>query len=357
MRLFTALFAVLFAETLLAVAVTGGVMLYGLKWGAGQLIAGGAGGALVGAVRREQALLVLATMAAALVVLLVANYVIARRFSRPQVALHEEARAVAQGSYDRAFAETGRLETRATMRNLGRIARSFDRLETARRTWLVSVSEEFRQPIRTLGGELEAMLERRRIPEPEEIDAIGERVRRLGELAEDLHAVALADLGRLPVTFAQVDPTALIHNAIWSNRHRAEAAQVTLETGVLPQSTILVKWDGPRIEQLFTALIENSLRYTPAGGRIILGLESQRGAWRLIVDDSAPGVDVGLAQRLFEPFYRTSVEPGVSVTSSGLGLATAQAIVEAHHGRIDASRSPLGGLRVTVVLPGLPPTA
>lgn len=176
-------------------------------------------------------------------------------------------------------------------------------------------------------------------------------------MAEDLHAVALADLGRLPVTFATVDPVACIHNALWVNRRRAAAQRVSLEAGTLPPTTVPVKWDGARIEQLFVALIENSLRYTPAGGRIALGLESQRGAWRLTIDDSAPGVDVALAQQLFEPFYRTTPQPGESVTTSGLGLATAQAIVEAHHGRIEAGNSPLGGLRVTVTLPPAPPAA
>ncbi|WP_273746757.1 sensor histidine kinase, partial [Morganella morganii] len=78
-----------------------------------------------------------------------------------------------------------------------------------------------------------------------------------------------------------------------------------------------VKWDGPRIEQLFTALIDNSLHYTPRGGEISLGLEGSRNAWRLIIDDSAPGVDVDLAQRLFEPFYRTAHATGETGTSSG----------------------------------------
>lgn len=119
---------------------------------------------------------------------------------------------------------------------------------------------------------------------------------------------------------------------------------------------MIVKWDGARIEQLFGALIDNSLRYTPRNGRIVLGLESSRDAWRLIIDDNAPGVDVMLAQRLFEPFYRSSDRADESA-ASGLGLATARAIVEAHHGRIEASRSPIGGLRVTVILPGNPPTA
>jgi two-component system, OmpR family, sensor histidine kinase BaeS len=185
---------------------------------------------------------------------------------------------------------------------------------------------------------------------------LDEDKRRLSQITEDLNAIALADLGRLPVEFAPVDPRALIHNAIWGHKKRAEALGVSLETSTLPGYTILVKWDGGRIEQLFNALIENSLSYTPKGGRIVLGLESSRDAWRLIIDDSAPGIDVMLAQRLFEPFYRSSDRPEES-GASGLGLATARAIVEAHHGRIEAGHSPIGGLRVTVVLPAEPPRA
>ncbi len=315
--------------------------------------AGGAGYSFM----RDQVVGIVAAMAAILLILLVAGYNIAAAWTRPQRALYRASRAIAQGDYDADVSEEGPAETRATMRNLGRIARSFDRLETARRTWLVNVSEELRKPVQLLGDKLIALHETSPVDDQTAFEDIVGDVQRLSEMAEDLHAVAMADLGRLPVTFATVDPIALIHNAVWTSKRRADAQRVTLEPGQLPPTTVPVKWDGARIEQLFTALIENSLRYTPAGGRIALGLEGQRGAWRLIIDDSAPGVDIDLARELFEPFYRTSLTPGESVTTYGLGLATAQSIVEAHHGRIEASPSPLGGLRVTVILPSAPPTA
>lgn len=288
--------------------------------------------------------------------LLVGGYVIARRWTRPQLALYRMSRDVVQGEHEVEFPETGPTETAATMRNLGRIARQFSRIETARRTWLVSIADELRRPTDNLGRRLEALAQVQPPLDAPLLEALEEDRRRLSLMAEDLNAVALADLGRLPVQFAQVDPRALIHNAIYGNRKHAEALGVRLETSTLPQYTVLVKWDGARIEQLFTALIESSLRYTPRGGRIVLGLESQRDAWRLIIDDSAPGVDVMLAQQLFEPFYRNPQATDESA-ASGLGLATARAIVEAHHGRIEAGHSPIGGLRVTVVLPAGPPTA
>ncbi|MDG2532856.1 ATP-binding protein [Sphingomonas sp. HITSZ_GF] len=290
------------------------------------------------------------------VLLLVMAYVFARRWAKPQLQLYGLSRDVVNGDLDLYFDEDGPAEVVATMRNLRRIASQFSRLETARRTWLVSISGELKGPTENMGEHFIKLCEVQPPLEPALIGAIEEDTRRLIHMAEDLNAVALADLGRLPVTFASVDPRALIHNAIYADKKRAEAQGVRLETSTLPEYTVIVKWDGARIEQLFSALIDNSLRYTPRNGRIVLGLESSRDAWRLIIDDNAPGVDVMLAQRLFEPFYRSSDRSDESA-ASGLGLATARAIVEAHHGRIEASRSPIGGLRVTVILPGNPPTA
>lgn len=360
MRLSRGLFLLLAAQALLVTAIPSVALILGLRFVSQRYldVAKVVGGPDAEAVLfREQMIVIGVVLGAMLVLMLLFASIIANRWSQPQRVLQEVSTAVAEGNFDVEFPESGSLETVVTMRNLGRIARSFDRLETARRTWLVAIAEELKKPVATLDDQVRAARDVDKILAEDAFERVDDSVRRLVEITEDLQAVALADLGRLPVNFAQVDPCALIHNAIWTNKRRAEKAQVTLEPGHMPATTVIVRWDGARIEQLFTALIENSLRYTPPGGRIQLGLEPTRNAWRLIIDDSAPGIDVDLAQRLFEPFYRATVLPGESVTSSGLGLATAQAIVEAHHGRIDAGSSPLGGVRVTVILPATTPTA
>lgn len=360
MRLSRSLFLLLAAQALLVTAIPSVALILGLRFvsqrylDAAKIIGGHDAEATL---FREQLIVIGVVLGAMLVLMLLFASIIANRWSRPQRVLHEVSTAVAEGNFGVEFPESGPFETVVTMRNLGRIARSFDRLETARRTWLVAIAEELKKPVATLDDQVRAARDVDKVLAEDAFERVDDNVRRLVEITEDLQAVALADLGRLPVNFAQVDPCALIHNAIWTNKRRAEKAQVTLEPGHMPATTVIVRWDGARIEQLFTALIENSLRYTPPGGRIQLGLEPTRSAWRLIIDDSAPGIDVDLAQRLFEPFYRATVLPGESVTSSGLGLATAQAIVEAHHGRIDAGSSPLGGVRVTVILPATTPTA
>ncbi len=284
-------------------------------------------------------------------------YLLAKRWTRPQLELHRLSRAAAEGDDELTFEEIGPPETVATMRNLQFAASRFNRLENARRTWLVSISDELKQPAENFGEHFIALCAvHPPLPAPL-LDAIEEDARRLINLADDLDAVALADLGRFAVTPAETDARALVHNAVLNHQPRARALGVELLSDELPDDAILVEWDAPRIEQVTDALIENALRYTPPGGRILIGLEGARDAWRLIVDDSAPGIDIGLAQSLFDPFHRGADPASDTGSASALGLATARAIIEAHHGRVEASGSPLGGLRVTVVLPAKPPMA
>ena len=146
MRAFATYFWALAGQALVAVALFAVVVLGGLQANAGILSAGGAPSATVAQFVGALSLMVLGTAAIFFVILLAIGAVLARRWATPQQELANESQLVAQGQYDCDFAESGPRETRTAMRNLGRIARSFDRLEVARRTWLVSVSEELRRP-------------------------------------------------------------------------------------------------------------------------------------------------------------------------------------------------------------------
>lgn len=125
---------------------------------------------------RDQLIGIVAAMLAVLLLLLLLGYIIAARVAGPQRALLRASRAIAQGYPDADLSETGAAETRATMRNLGRVARRFDRLESARRTWLVAVSEELRVPVRALGERLSHVADQPLPPEPAEFSALIEHV-------------------------------------------------------------------------------------------------------------------------------------------------------------------------------------
>ena len=114
-----------------------------------------------------------------------------------------------------------------------------------------------------------------------------------------------------------------------------------------------MRWDGRRVEQLLGNLLDNSLRYTDAPGRVCLTLQIDAGDVLIDLDDSAPGVPDADAARLFEPLYRADAARSRHTGGSGLGLAICHAIVQAHRGAITAAASELGGLRIRIRLPRL----
>jgi two-component system sensor histidine kinase BaeS len=114
---------------------------------------------------------------------------------------------------------------------------------------------------------------------------------------------------------------------------------------------MIVRWDAGRIDQLLTNLLTNSLRYTDSPGRILVTLAADGEDIAITIDDSAPAVPPEHLQRLFEPLYRLDEARSRAHGGSGLGLAVCAAIVRAHGGSIVAEMSPLGGLRVAIMLP------
>ena len=102
-------------------------------------------------------------------------------------------------------------------------------------------------------------------------------------------------------------------------------------------------------------MLENSLRYTDAPGRIVLALKRQGHRITIDIDDSAPGVPAADLPRLFEPVYRADSARSRHQGGSGLGLAICHAIARSHGGRIDAALSSLGGLHLHIELPATVP--
>ncbi len=103
--------------------------------------------------------------------------------------------------------------------------------------------------------------------------------------------------------------------------------------------------------QLFTNLMENSLRYTDPGGTLHILLQHLPDGNYLHFDDSAPGISDEQRTQIFERFYRAEGSRNRASGGSGLGLAICQNIVEAHDGTIVAEHSDAGGVRITVHLP------
>jgi two-component system, OmpR family, sensor histidine kinase BaeS len=281
--------------------------------------------------------------------------VAARHWSRPLRDIKSAAQRIAQGEFTVALPRSHTQEIGELAQAIGRMAQSLQTLEGARRRWLAQVSHELRTPLAVLRGEIESLHEGVRTPTPQLLSGLREQVTHLARLVSDLHTLAIADLGGMPCSFDWGDAGPWLQRS--AQRYEALATQAGLRLQIevaADAQKVQVYWDFDRMAQVLGALLDNSLRYTQAPGRVWVRCkaDTQAHRWRIDVCDSAPAVPTDDLSQLFEPLFRSGRTPQRGHREgSGLGLAIAKSIVIAHGGTINANLSPLGGLTVSVDLP------
>ncbi len=256
---------------------------------------------------------------------------------------------------------SGRFDTRVSgdsSDELGQLSRDFNTLaltleknEAARRQWVADISHELRTPLSVLRGEIEAFQDGVREATPQAIGALHGEVMKLGRLVEDLYELSLSDLGALTYRRTDTDLGRLLRQAIDPYRHEFAGREILLEADVPPDPPFPAFADPDRLTQLFSNLLENSLKYTDGGGRLKVRIEREGRTATVHFEDSGPGVPASELPRLFDRLYRVEGSRSRATGGAGLGLAICRNIVEAHNGTIAAFPSPMGGLWVKLELP------
>lgn len=275
----------------------------------------------------------------------------AGRWVRPLLGIQEATARIARGELTIRLPTTRTDEIGDLIRNINSMAEGLEHLETARRRWIAEISHELRTPLTVLRGEIDALAEGIRPLTLEAVGSLREEALRLGAMVDDLHLLAMADLNALPCYFMECDALQLTQRMQQRFDRRASAAGIYLELTMPAENALPVYWDSQRMEQVLANLLDNSLRYTDAPGRVRLTIQRQQQRVLLLLDDSKPGVAAADLGRLFDPLYRSDSARGRHRAGSGLGLAICAALVRAHGGRITAAASELGGLSILVDMP------
>jgi signal transduction histidine kinase len=175
-------------------------------------------------------------------------------------------------------------------------------------------------------------------------------LRRLSHLVADL--LTLSRLDSAPALIrTQVDVGSVLAQVAEQMTPQAEARQVRLT--VQRSEPAIALADPDQLKQVMLNLVDNAIRYTPTDGevRLTCTLDTSRGNVRLDVQDSGPGILPVDIPHIFDRFYRGDPSRSRASGSSGLGLAIARAIVQAHGGTISVRSNPSAGTCFTVVLP------
>jgi len=286
------------------------------------------------------------------------GYFLARKSLAPVVAMSAQAgRIGAANLHDRLNVKNERDE-------LGQLAKSFnsllDRLDQSferQRRFMADASHELRTPVAILRGEAEVALSQpSRRPEEyrESLAILHQEARRLSLIVEDLFTLTRADAGQYPISVSDFYLEELVADCVHSIRALALAKKITLNVESAEESVIHA--DEALLRRMLLNLLDNAIKYTPEGGRIVVSCQRLRGKYTLVVSDTGAGIPGDLQSRIFERFFRVDKARTRSDQDggAGLGLAIARWIAEAHDGRLELSRSDASGSTFTVFLPAAP---
>jgi two-component system, OmpR family, phosphate regulon sensor histidine kinase PhoR len=209
------------------------------------------------------------------------------------------------------------------------------RLEAVRRDFVANVSHELKTPLTSISGYAETILADRPAPELERrfLGTIASNARRMQRLVDDLLDLSRIESGRWQPNTETVDVAASAREAWAGLGDRAAARGVEFVVEV-PANAGAMDADPDAVRQVLTNLFDNSLRYTPVGGRITLRSRADGAGILLSVTDTGPGIASEHLPRIFERFYRADSSRSREEGGTGLGLAIVKHLVEAHGGRV-----------------------
>ena len=300
---------------------------------------------------RHQARTFYAIGGVALILAVFVTIALSRHLLAPVKKLAEGTRALTSRRFDTRVEIGSRDEFGQLADDFNTMARELERYETMRRQWIVDISHELRTPLAILRGEIEAMQDGVREMTPKALDSLHIEVMHFNRIVHDLHDLSLIESRSFDFEPAPVNALDVLDETLQSFRTLFEQRGIRIEKKVGDMENATIMADADRLKQLFSNVLQNTLRYARAPGVLQISREFAPDRLTLHFDDSGPGVPEESLPRLFDRLYRVDRARSRALGGSGLGLAICKGIVDCFGGGIEASKAPLGGLRITVSFP------
>ena len=266
-------------------------------------------------------------------------------------ALDSEARAL----LDTLSEQTAAALDRAALAREMVSARTATETERVRNTLLASISHDFRTPLSSILGSATSLIDYGdKLDDAARKDLLGgikQEAEGLDEMVRNLLAITRIDAGALELRRDWIDLREIVERVVGAARRRGAAQALTVD---LPADLPLVRADATLVEQAIGNVVANAIVHTPDATRVAIDGAARADTVTLRISDSGPGIAPAALAHIFDKFVIGDDRPivhGDGHQSTGLGLAIAKGIMEAHGGSIAAESPPGGGARFSLTFP------
>ncbi|GAB2676832.1 ATP-binding protein [Paenibacillus thermoaerophilus] len=273
---------------------------------------------------------------------------------RPLRKITEATRRLATGDFSVRLNIRQQDELGMLARSINHMADELGKMESVRREFVANVSHDIRTPLTSIRGFTRILLNDSLSPEERRsyLEIIEKESERLSRLSENLLKLASLDARQYPYKPAPVQLDELLRRTVlaleplWSEKR----LQLDLD---LPKTVVTADEDA--LNQVWTNLLDNSIKFTPAGGTVAIRLERSADKVLVTVSDTGIGMTEEDRRQVFQRFFKAdSSRRNAGHGGSGLGLAIAAKMVELHGGRLSCESAVGRGTTMTVELPAKP---
>lgn len=304
----------------------------------------------------------------------VGGWLIAGNGLHPLTRMTRTARAIAVNAHGSGLGR--RVAYRGPRDEVGELAATFDdmlaaieRVANAQKRFVADASHELRAPLTTIKGSFELLQRAPDLPATDRAEILADgyaEADRMAALVNDLLLLARADAAASSAPGSQ---EARMDDQMRGRRELVELDQLALETFRYGRAHLLARHrtqlqmsitslepmatmaDPGQLRQVMLILLDNAIKYTPAGGKVFISVTRQDRRAAISIRDTGIGIEPDVQPQIFERFFRGDLARDRDHQGSGLGLAIARWIVEAHNGEITVTSQPGKGTTFTVLLP------
>lgn len=272
-----------------------------------------------------------------------------RSIVRPVRDVTVSARKIASGDLKTRLEVTTNDEIGELCDTINYMASELENNGKSKNDFISSVSHELRTPLTAIKGWGETV--RLSIGEDDEVvrhgvDVMLSEADRLYGLVEELLDFSRIESGKLTIAPSLNDPVAIVGSVVDMYEEIAHRQKISL-TFTKPETNEMIMADRDRIKQVFINIIDNALKYTEAGGNVVVSAFNEEGCIRVTISDTGCGIAAKDLDHVKEKFYKANT----NVRGSGIGLAVADEIIKSHSGLLFLESTEGEGTTVTVVLP------